>query len=157
MGFPILGLDPPNDFEDAWRAMRTVAGNIKGNSIYLRDRSASISVGTSEVLQYIGGLRDWRQQMNNSLDPLQNPGLMDYAQLQVGDSEDLAADFAAILVQIGVVIEATIAAFPVDSEGTLLAQRWSSSDRGRLSDLPITPADLAAARTEMDALIALFD
>lgn len=154
MPFPTLGNvgTIKNDLSTAWTQARTVAGFVKGQSQSLRDRSATQSVGASEVLDYVNQLANWRDQLSAAASM---PGIAVYAQQQVANpAEDIVAEFNAMTAAIDATITLIVTTFPVDVQGRLLFKKWQGVNTGRTTDVLFTTADLANLRAQLDTLIA---
>lgn len=155
MPFPTLGNvgTVKNDLSTAWTQARTVAGFVKGQSQTLRDRSATQSIGASEILDYVNQLANWREQLSEVAS--RGPALAAYAKQQVDNpGENIVAEFNDLTAQIDATITLIVTTFPVDAQGRLLFKKWQGVNTGRTIDVLFTTADLASLRTQLDLLIA---
>lgn len=153
-GFPTLGgssSTAPDDLSTAWTRVRVVAGFVKEQSKSLRDRSAVQNIGASEILQYVNNLADWKEQIQ-AIATMGAP-LVAYAQQMVASTEDITAEFNAMVAQITATITLIVQTFPVDVSGNILARKWLGTNTGRLTDNQFTPAQLAQLRTQIDVLL----
>lgn len=133
------------------RACR-VALSMKAQAQRARDRMAVGNVPSSTILDMDIVLRGFKTELQ---DAAATPGIVDYAQGQLGDGTlDVAAEFSAMIAGIDDTVAWIRASFPVGSgqaAGYLLARTWGADGP---VDRQFTPTQTEGLRTQLDALIA---
>lgn len=130
---------------EAWSHARRVAGAIKGNAESLR---AAAAVTRMELLIYLNVLADALASLTAVA---ATPGLAAYAQQQQNDPAlDIAAEFAAMRVQLIATQNWIINNFPKDSTGN--AAVYSFDANKKFADVPLTAGQLTALRAQLALL-----
>jgi hypothetical protein len=82
----------------AWDAIRNIAGQVKVNSVNLRNASAAGDIAADRVVRYVAMLAD---AISNLPRLTQVPGLLPYVREQLDDPAfDIVAEYNAMLAQI---------------------------------------------------------
>ena len=146
MAFPGTNLYTLND---AFTGLRMLASQIRQQSLSLRSSSAAGPTGFPSILAYLQSLKAQRAKLATLAAV---PGLAAYAQAQLGNSIDIAAEYTAMLGGIDGCVTWMITNIPKDGSSYLLGAQMDGS--GNVTDRTFTSAELAGFRTQLDALIA---
>jgi hypothetical protein len=149
--FPTLSGSVHDDLSVAWTKARVAAGYIKQQTLSLKALSVAGNVGSTQILDYLTMLTLQKASLQNSA---AIPGIDVYAQNQTGTSIDITVSFNAMVSAINTVGSWIMTNFPKDASGFLLAKQWEAGNTGRTVDRQFTTSDLAAFRTQLDALLA---
>lgn len=155
MAFPSSTGSKGMDKHEAWVGSRNVAAAVKQASQNVRSLSASGSLASSNLLDYVTYLADARAQLATYA---LVPGIATYGQEQLEDpTMNLTQEFVTMRDQIDATRTWITANFPKNAQGFLLAQTFTTDGSGRQADRVFTAAETAGLRTVLDALIATID
>lgn len=120
----------------AWKQTRLLAKSVKDQVTAMRDGSAAHNVTATDLLTLISSLADARDL------------------LAVRSAEDIVSALKAVIAQVDTTIGIIRSVVPVDSAtNRLLIKTWNGTT-GRTVDIEYLPAELAAMRAQIDALLA---
>jgi hypothetical protein len=143
MAFPS---DSSLDLATAWAGVRATAGRMKATAVSM---AAAASVTRRSVLDYANALADYLATFNTYTAV---PGLAAYAQQQINNPAlDIAAEFTTMRTQLVATQDWIVANFPAQA-GELKVYVFDASKR--FADVNLTPAQLSAFKTQLNALAA---
>jgi hypothetical protein len=137
----------------AWEQIKGTFGQVKANTTNLRNDSAAGSVAADRITRYVAMLSD---SLDNLAEAVSVPGLLTYAQEQLNDPAfQVVTEYTAARNEMTACRDWIVANFPVDGSGYLLYHQFGVGGRITVRQLP--SAQLAALRTQLDALLATLD
>lgn len=133
----------------ALQSLCDVANNVKILSSNIKTQSLTGLLTAPVILNYMAGLRSFRSRMAAVAS---TPGLQAYAQAQLGNTVDIAAEYTTMTSALDAAVAWVAANLPKDGSNYLLSQQIAGD--GTITDRVFTSVSLAGFRTQLDALIA---